>query len=566
MALLEKTQHSHRRLAFRALVDQLHHAPDAVGKHVDPEAAWRILADAEQRDAAAVAEVLMYPTVGVWVTRALHYTRPGTAVPWPELRYLHVVAATAAIRAGLACTVRVPVWHGVVTLPTVGSVRIPGAFPLGSVDVVCAGANSHVRLNRAVTIPFDSASSAFTPARQHVTTVNGMTLRAWVDELDPYHGFAFPLPPAELTDSTLAEWSKVLDEAWDILVHHHPAYAGELTTGLRALMPIEPGGDTVGASSPAAFGGIRLSADGSATEFAEAMVHEMQHSKLNALLAMVKLVDGDNTRRYLAPWRDDPRPLVGVVHGVFAFTCGVEFWLTQSAATPDLEARRVDFDMAHRREQVRRALRTLKASGLLTGPGDALVDAVSARLRECERIPVSPALADTVTTMVDDHQALWRLRHTRPDAQAVTELATAWLDDAAAPAWHGDCQVSAEDERRLPANRRNLLRAKATDPELFASQVRAPARLPGTTPRADAALCAGDFPGAEALYADRLREDADDLQAWAGLGLATRAQGRDATALLRHPEVTLAVHRAVRALDGRGPDPVALARWLNSAL
>jgi hypothetical protein len=109
------------------------------------------------------------------------------------------------------------------------------------------------------------------------------------------------------------------------------------------------------------------------------------------------------------------------------------------------------------------------------------------------------------------------------------------------------------------------LRTKATDHDLFTSLVRTPTRLPGTTPRADAALCTGDLPGAEELYAARLGTDADDITAWAGLGLAIRAQGREATALLEHPEITIAVHHAVRALDGRPPDPVALARWLNSA-
>lgn len=566
MALLTRAQHSQRRLALRALVDQLRRAPDTVGKLVDPEAAWRLIADAEQRDPDAVTELLMYPTVGVWLTRALHYTRPGNMKVWPELGYLHMIAAAAAIRTGHHGDVRVPVWHGVVSLPTVGHVRIPGTFPVGSAEVSCAGATSRLQVGHATSIPLDGSDPAFTPARQHTTTAGGTALRAWVDDHDPYHGFAEPRPPAALTEVMVAEWHKVLDEAWDVLVHHHPAYAQELRTGLRALMPIEPGGDTVGASSPAAFGGIRLSADGTATEFAEAMVHEMQHSKLNALMAMVRLAEGDHERRYLAPWRDDPRPLVGLIHGVYAFTCGVEFWLAQSSVVSEIEARTIDFDMAYRRLQVRRALRTVTACGLLTTAGEALVDAISARLTECERVPVSPALSTTVAMIVDDHQALWRLRHTRPDARAVAGLVTAWLDGAAPPTWPGRHRVVADDERRLPANRRNLLRAKATDPGLFQSLVRTPTSLPGTTPRADAALCTGDSAGAAKGYDDRLRVDPDDIQAWAGLGLALRAQGQDATSLLEHPEVTLAVHRGIRARSGPPPVPSELARWVNQAL
>lgn len=566
MAVLEHSQHSHRRLALRALLDQVRANPHVVGRLVEPERAWQVLAEAERRDPGAVADILMYPTVGVWLTRALHHTRPGRTTAWSELGYLNSVAAAAAVRCGCPATVRVPVWHGVVALPTVGHVRVAGTFPVGSVEVVSTGHGAEIRLGPARTIPLDGTDPAFAPTREHVSTSRGLTLRARLEDTDPYHGFGPPRPPTELAEPDFAEWRKLLDEAWDVLSLNHPAHARELAAGLRVLVPIEPGVDTVGASSPAAFGGIRLSAAGSATDFAEALVHEMQHSKLNGVLGLVRLTDDDHGRRYLAPWRDDPRPLVGIVHGVYAFTCGVEFWLTHQATAQESEARHIAFTIAHRRLQVRRALDVLAGSGHLTPPGAALVEAVSARLSACERVPVGDTLTRTVTAMVDDHQALWRLRHAHPDETAVTELTTAWLADAPAPTWTGHCRIVVGDERRLPANRRTLLRAKATEPELFASLTRGPASLPGTTPRADAALCTGDHAGAAAAYADRLRVEPDDAQAWVGLGLALRAQGRDAAALLAHPEVTVAVHRRIRALGGRAPEPAALCAWVGSAL
>jgi HEXXH motif-containing protein len=567
MALLERSQHSFRRLALRALLDQAKAAPVIVGNGVEPEEAWRILAEAEQRDTAAVADILMYPTVGVWLARALHHTMPGRSTAWPELGYLHAVAAAAAIRCGCHHTVRVPVWHGLVSLPTVGHVRIPGSFPVGSVVVSCAGTNSVVHVNDAVTIRLDNTNPAFTPTQQHVCVSRGVTLRAWLEDTDPYNGFSAPGKPVALSESERTEWRKLLDEAWDVLTSNHAAHARELAAGLRALMPIAADVDTVGASAPSAFGGIRLSTTGSAPAFAEALIHEMQHSKLNALLTLVKLSDDDHGARYLAPWRDDPRPLVGIVHGVYAFTCGVEFWLTEAETAADTDTSGIAFAIAHRRLQIRRAIRVLTDSGHLTPPGVALVDTMSARLAVCEQTPVTPAVSRTATAMIDDHQALWRLRHARPDAAAVTALAKAWRDGHPPPAWSRDCHITpADPTRRLPSNRRNLLRARAVAPELFASAVRRPMSLPGTTPRADAALCTGDYTGAAAAYQDRLRAAPDDEQAWVGLGLALRAQRRDATALLDHPELTLAVHRRVRALGGPAPEPVALAAWLAGAL
>jgi HEXXH motif-containing protein len=561
MAVLERTQHSQRRLGLRALLDRLDTNPAVLSRTTAPEEAWRVLAEAERRDPDAVADILLYPTVGVWLTRALHNTGPGRTTTWPEIDYLHLIAAAAAVRCGYACAIRVPVWHGVVSLPTVGHARIPVAFPVGSVMVV-TGPDARIEVSPAVTVPLDGA--AFTPARQQVRVSRGLTLRTWLEDTDPYHGLSEPRPPIELTESESAEWDKLLDEAWDILTVGHPESARELAAGLRMLGPIEPDADTVGASASAAFGAIRLSANGSAPDFAEALVHEMQHSKLNAVLSLVKLTTADDGH-YLAPWRDDPRPLVGMLHGVYAFTCGIEFWLRHEQTAGAAEARHIAFNIAHRRVQVRRALDTLLECRHLTRPGQALVHAVATRLATCEQSPISATMTRTVTTMVDDHRALWRLRWARPTPSTVDTLATAWLTGAPAPTPPDSPIAPGDTLHRLPANRRLLLRTKATEPDLFASLTQRPAALPGTTPHADAALCTGDFAGAARAYTDGVNTDPEDAQAWVGLGLALHAQGRPATALLEYPEVTVAVHRRARTLSGHSPDPTALTAWLSAA-
>ncbi|MFI7678073.1 aKG-HExxH-type peptide beta-hydroxylase [Actinophytocola sp. NPDC049390] len=564
MRLLEAAQHSHRRLRLRALLDRLEANPAAMGTQVDIAACWAVLAEAEARDADATADIFLHPSVGVWLTRALHHhARPDVVTPWSELGYLHAIAAAAAVRTGVARTIRVPVWHGVVSLPTVGHVTLPGSFPVGTADVVSAGIDTHLRVSPSTSIALDGSDEAFFPARRHTSTSHGLTVDAWLDHHDPYHGFGPPSPPTELSDVDLADWRKLVDEAWHVLTRDHRPYAREIATGLRLLVPIEPSSGTVGESSPSAFGGVRLSACDSATEFAEALVHEMQHSKLNALLDLVKLTDGHRAQRYLAPWRDDPRPLTGVLHGLYAFTCGVEFWLAEADVADENE--QIRFEIAFRRTQVRHALRALDGDPHLTNAGRALVDAVSARLEVCERTPVLDQLSTVVTAMVDDHQALWRLRHARPNPEVVDAVAAAWCADRPPPTWADRTRISAEDTRRLPANRRNLLHVKAVDRELFTSLTRGRGSLPGSTPYADAAFCTGDMEAAADAYHRHLTSRPDDVQAWVGLGLALRAQGRDAASLLDRPELTVAVHRRIRVLTGRAPDPLAMVAWLAPA-
>jgi HEXXH motif-containing protein len=572
--VLESAQYSQRKLTLRALIEQLTTNPSAIGPRIDPGSAWRILAAAERRDPEVVTDILLYPAVGVWLTRALHYTRPDrvSTIAWPELGYLNLITAAAAIRCVVPCSVPVPVWHGVVTLPTVGQLRLPTGFPVGTAEVRCSAEDTQLVVqDRKIVISFSQGivNSAFTPVKRHISISRELTLNTPIDDVDPYRRFGEPKPPGELDPTSLAEWHKLLDEAWDALTLWQPGHARELATGLRMLTPIERDAGITGASSPSAFGGIALAANSSALELAETLIHEFQHSKLNALLTLTKLVDDAYGTRVYAPWRDDPRPVTGLLHGVYAFVAGVEFWLSQRDHLSEPEARCAEFAFAYRRRQVRHAVDLLLASGRLTELGTRLVESASSRLAKCEREPVSNELSAIVETITMDHYALWRLCHVHPEPDVVERLATGWLDNAPAAKWRAKPDtVLADDGRPLPAHRRNLLQTKTVDPELFTRLVRRPALLPGSTPLADAALCTADFDGSATGYRNRIRANPDDPQAWVGLGITYRAQGYPtaARALLDAPEVTVAAHRHVRTLAGDSPEPIDFAGWVGAAL
>lgn len=570
MVLLEKTQYSQRKLALRALLERLEDTPGVVGVPVSPDHAWQILAKAERRDPAALAEILLYPPVGVWLTRALHHTHPDRsgAQTWPELGYLQLIVAAAAVRCDIECTIQVPVRHGVIALPTLGQVRLPTDFPIGLAEVRCAARSVRVlACDEVVAVDFQQgiATSAFSPTKRYRHTSRGLTLAAPIEDQDPYRGFGSPQAPAELDQTDLAEWRKMLDEAWDVLTVWHPELARELSAGLRTLVPIRRDLGIVGASSPAAFGGIVLSATGSAVELAETLSHELQHSKLNGLLGVVTLAADDGGCRFYAPWRDDPRPLTGLLHGIYAFTGGVEFMRVQRNASREPDVRRIDFAFAQRRHQLRQAINLLAGTDALTEHGRRLVAVADQRLTVCERPSVPSDLTRLVELITADHHALWRLNVVRPDPVAVRSMCAAWLDGAPAPdLTAGPDQVISDQDRALPGHRRSLLRTKALDPELFARQTQRPAALTGTTPRADAALCAGDADVSAMGYHDRLRTDPNDREAWVGLGLALHEQGRTgpAGALLRSPELTFAAHQRVHAVSGEAPDPIAFAGWV----
>ena len=62
-------------------------------------------------------------------------------------------------------------------------------------------------------------------------------------------------------------------------------------------------------------------------QIVEAIVHETGHARLHHANEVYPLVSGPEQNRYYSPWRDDPRPPVGLIHGLYVFTLILLFWL-----------------------------------------------------------------------------------------------------------------------------------------------------------------------------------------------------------------------------------------------
>lgn len=563
-AAIQAGLHSRRRLLLCALLDTVASVPDIAGPLNDPSDVWHVLAAVDDEHPAVVEEILTHPTVGVWVIRTLAKARgakPDLIPLWTDLGYFHCLTAAAAIRTGVPCELRLPVTHGVVTLPTVGQVQVPGSFPIGFVELTARAGEVTLTARNMPVIKFAVGKRAggFIPVHRHRSEASGLVLDIEIDDCDPYREFSAPAAPSRLDEIEAAHWCKQITEAWQILALWHRAHALELNTSLRTLIPIPSVGLT-GASSSAAFGAIALGPADTATSLAETLLHEVQHSRLNALFDMLRLHDDDGVARWYAPWRDDPRPLAGVLHGIYAFIAAVVYGMVQRDLVPEMEARAVNLKFALRRCQTREAVTALRATEELTDLGRALVSAVDKRLARTEKVDLPPGLAELVTTITDDHRMIWRLRHIRLRRSDATRLAVSWLDKHPPPPVHDpEATVITSSRAMEPMPRLELLRMQALDPsELVA--------VPRGCPVGDGALVMGDHIGAKAAYLARIRALPNDVQAWAGLGLVLRSlrTHRAASALKSRPEVVYTVYQELLSM-GELPDPVGLATWLGSA-
>src|SRR2546430_3860833 len=82
---LRKSQYSLRRLRLRTLLEVTPEIRSRLGPFGDLEHAWAVLAEAERRDPATVEDILMTPSVGGWLGRALRLAiaSPREAMSFP---------------------------------------------------------------------------------------------------------------------------------------------------------------------------------------------------------------------------------------------------------------------------------------------------------------------------------------------------------------------------------------------------------------------------------------------------------------------------------------------------
>ncbi len=569
---LRTADRSRRLLLLRDIIDKVAAAPSLSGPLPSPERAWDLLVLAQETDPAALDEVLTHPYTGSWAGHTTRLLRQLTTDPrplWVHIGHIYSLAAAAAVRARVGnFRTSVPVWRGDVTLPTLGLVQLGDAPECETAELHSSGGRIEIRTgDRVVVLPADPTADA--PGWQGIRTAELGTGRrrfsVRLDDVDPYRGLFGPMAPDRLRPEDLVTWRALLGEAWDLIDRLLPGFAEALPAGLDTIVPRPPFPFRLpSASSGEAFGSALISRPEDPVTLAAALVHEFQHIRLGGLLQVVRLHNDDRTERLYAPWRDDPRPLGGVVHGIYAFFAVAEFYRALGAEQPDdvLAA----FEYAHWRYQVVRTLETVHADEALTEPGRRFLAHVTERAeawRHDEVLAIAEHWSDLIAA---DHHAGWRLRHLRPAPEAIELIVGGWLRGEPGPAIEDvGTTLTTEADGDWANARADLLRVRLGDDGARRAQA-VWREVPGAT-EADFALVDGRGEDSVEAYRTELRSDPDAPTALIGLGLALRVTGDEAaaTVLLERPEVVRAVHRGIRGRSAPEPATEDVARWLSAA-
>lgn len=565
--LLGRAYRSRQLTLLRAVLERIETLDGVTGSLPSLGDGWGLLADVQRRNHAVVDSVIMLPRTGLWTREVLRLLDADTNLDrplWTVLGYFHQMVAAAAIRAGYDVKWTVPVWRGTVLLPTLGLAEIPSDDEWTVAEVWHDDGRVVIHGQAGSTeLPSDLSSDGPGWLSLHALRIGERTL--WLDDIDPNREFDAPIPPRRLSNVEVARWASGLRETWRLLADHHPAIAGELAAGLSTLVPYAMT-DHMGpysASHNDAFGSVVLSRPPDATTFAELLIHEFGHSKFGVLLSLVDLLepDGDNDTPCLyAPWRDDPRPPTGVLHGAYSFLGVTAFYRAHSAVVTGLPGRVAQFEFEFHRVRTIQGVEGLLAKADLSKLGRRFLDTVLVRLQSWAAEPIPADVRDVAHWADTDIRLCWRIRQLRPVGASVAALVEAWQGGAAKPAVTTDSRLE-PTSGHVPKPRLALIRAWLSNPERVEHYRATPdslaAEIGGAT-AADLALLDGDNDRATELFRQQILTEPESPTNWAGLALASGEK-----ALLTHPELVIRVHQEIRARSGEAADPVRLARWLS---
>jgi HEXXH motif-containing protein len=124
----------------------------------------------------------------------------------------------------------------------------------------------------------------------------------------------------DLGDAPTERWVAALKDASARIAAGLPVLAEELELVVSVIVPVGTHDERhLSASYREALGLVYVTLHPDPLTMTEAVVHEAQHNKLNAVLSVDPLLENLPEERYRSPVRPDPRPLLGVLLAVHAF-------------------------------------------------------------------------------------------------------------------------------------------------------------------------------------------------------------------------------------------------------
>lgn len=365
--------------------------------------------------AHAQQRVLRHPSTAFWVDVAWDLIRRRAHLRFPEvhlvphLREFSRFAVAASLLSGrgrLDATVRADP-YGRIALPGTGtSIQPPDTQP-------CHRVRLHIHDGTLTVGPSDAR-----PPRLPVPGLaNGIELNHLDHDLrlDGRTAYTF----AELGPDEARRWLDELNRHFSTIGEVSPSTVEELTGGIVAFVPVlSPAAHLHVSGSFQEAPGLIALALGDRLATIEAIVHEYGHQKLNALLMLDRLITNNTGEAvHYSPWRDDPRPLSGLLHAVYSFVTVIDFYhqMLDSPEASGFAAADITARAYRVMRQVGSGLDELRTHATFSQLGAAFVQAVAEHIDRCRRdFPLPPVeVRRELDARHEEHRSTWLARHGR---------------------------------------------------------------------------------------------------------------------------------------------------------
>ena len=216
-----------------------------------------------------------------------------------------------------------------------------------------------------------------------ITDADPLLQREWVRSyVNPDGSTYLPAP------SVLDDFRDHYDAGLRLIDQFTPALGHDIAMGLQAIVPVgKPAVDRGVSCSNDTFWGAILCCDNPPILAAEVLIHEFGHNIFNELLArdgVVKRSLSSDEVLY-SPWREDPRPVLGLFHATFVFERVCQFYARYSAANPLNEDALYRFRLLLACTRI--AARSLQASDAYEPFG---VDLIAGIIRRTDQLALLP--------------------------------------------------------------------------------------------------------------------------------------------------------------------------------
>jgi uncharacterized protein len=408
ISYLNAAERTLRRTLLRLVHKRVSHGNDLA------TAGWDLLGRLDRAAPAAVDQVVAHPYVRAWAERCLRPAGAATAngAPPADAGHLASIAAAAAVRAGAPAEIEVPVIDGYAHLPTLGRLRVGDIATAtlavegaGTFEVRAASGKWHVR----------PGSTEQDPDWEPVRELRAGDRVVRLEDTDPYRNcHQWPVTP-RLAAGEAAAWQAQFEEAWQLIERGYPRYAPGIAAGLSVLLPLandEPGRE-ISAAAREAFGAVGAALPPTGADLALLIIHEFQHVKLGALIDMLDLYDRGERRLFYAPWREDPRPLVGLLQGTYAHIGVTDYWRLRRHQVAGPDASDAAELFARWRMMTVEAIGTLAESGALTPLGTRFVQGMRATVQPWLDEPVPASAEEAARRWGAERRETWERRRRR---------------------------------------------------------------------------------------------------------------------------------------------------------